>query len=171
MKSGSSCARIAKRANCRSMRSMLARTDGKLGPGSQCVDHRLRSHRPRGRRGTAAAEYGSGRAAAMRNENGAWELIGRWNAPLSAHAPLSQFAQRMVVDRTGLSGNFDFDLKWTLMACRRGRLRLARHCRISIPTVHRCSRPCRSSLALSLSLSAAPVEVLVIDHVERPTPD
>lgn len=66
---------------------------------------------------------------------------------------------RVVVDRTGLSGGFDLTLEWTpdeLSAASSG---------ASIFTA------LQEQLGLKLEPTRGPVEVIVIDHVERPTPD
>jgi len=66
---------------------------------------------------------------------------------------------RVVVDRTGLSGGFDLTLEWTpdeLVAASSG---------ASIFTA------LQEQLGLKLEPTRGPVEVIVIDHVERPTPD
>ena len=71
---------------------------------------------------------------------------------------------RPVIDRTGLPGAFDFSLEWSLPAD---------------PASQPDSRPedtgptfleaLQEQLGLKLKSSKGPVDVLVIDHVERPT--
>jgi uncharacterized protein (TIGR03435 family) len=86
---------------------------------------------------------------------------------------LSQFTQRIVIDRTGLTGTFDIDLTFTLDGVP------------NAPPPPPGGPPPPSAdpngpslftalqeqLGLKLESERAPVEVLVIDHVERPTPD
>ncbi len=140
---------------------MLARTRRKLGPGLRastidCAQHARLAERAWAR--TAARYRRLRRTAALRHANRARVKLTAGGVPLAQLTQmLSQFTQRIVVDRTGLTGNFDIDLTLTPDACRRARLRLVRHrYRRSIRTVHRCSPPCRSSSALSLSLNARP---------------
>jgi uncharacterized protein (TIGR03435 family) len=86
---------------------------------------------------------------------------------------LSQFSQRIVIDRTGLEGTFDIDLSFTLDGVP------------NAPPPPPGGPPppsvdpnnpslftaLQEQLGLKLESARAPVEVLVIDHVERPTPD
>ena len=86
---------------------------------------------------------------------------------------LSQFTQRIVIDRTGLEGTFDIDLTFTLDGVP------------NAPPPPPGGPPpppadpngpslftaLQEQLGLKLESERAPVEVLVIDHVERPTPD
>jgi uncharacterized protein (TIGR03435 family) len=89
---------------------------------------------------------------------------------------LVRFVQdRTIVDRTGLVGSYDFSLEWT-------------------PDTHPVVRPedippglpippapsvegsslftaLQEQLGLKLEPARGPVDVLVIEHVERPTPD
>jgi uncharacterized protein (TIGR03435 family) len=78
---------------------------------------------------------------------------------------------RIVVDRTGLTGTFDIDLRWaperpftdgTQSAAAR-------------PTVDDNEPPLftalQEQLGLKLERTKGPVDVLVIEHVERPTPN
>jgi len=72
---------------------------------------------------------------------------------------------RVVIDRTGLAGNFDFTVEWA----------------VPISPADSASRPAgddsgppldvalRQQLGLTLRPAKAPVETLVIDHVERPS--
>ena len=86
---------------------------------------------------------------------------------------LSQVVQRSVVDSTGLNGNFDYELTWTP----------------ELPPGAPTDRPFRMNgvdidpngpsiftavqeqLGLKLEATRGPVEVLVIDHIERPSAD
>ncbi len=67
--------------------------------------------------------------------------------------------ERPVVDQTGLSGKFDFLLRWTL----------------DEPQTNDPSAPpglftaIQEQLGLKLQLAKAPVDVIVIDHVEKPS--
>jgi uncharacterized protein (TIGR03435 family) len=61
---------------------------------------------------------------------------------------LSPYAERRVFDRTGLEGRYDFDLQWS-----------------DIPIF----TALREQLGLKLEPARGPVDVVVIDHVERPT--
>ena len=90
--------------------------------------------------------------------------------PLSQLASvLSSMVQRVVIDKTGLTGNFDFELKWTPDQMPQG----------LVPGAPPTSNPDGPSiftalleqLGLKLNSAKQRVDVLVIDHVERPTPD
>ncbi len=64
---------------------------------------------------------------------------------------LSRFAERRVFDQTGLEGRYDFQLQWSED--------------LSIFTA------VQEQLGLKLESAKGPVDVVVIDHVERPTED
>jgi len=102
--------------------------------------------------------------------------------PLSQLATsLSNFVQRVVVDRTGMAGNFDLDLKYTLdqsiMANALGPAKAG-----AIAGAPPTDAPegsdapglftaLQEQLGLKLESSRGAVDVLVIEHVDRPTPD
>ena len=77
---------------------------------------------------------------------------------------LSGQVQRIVIDRTGLEGDWDFDLAFTP-------LRLTPN--PSDPTLESASifTALREQLGLKLEATQAPVEVLVIEKVERASPN
>lgn len=149
----------------------LARADGKLGAGlrpstTDCAAMRGRG----GRGGVAIGPPAPGeRPCGMRMAPG--QLIGG-GMPLSQLTlPLSQFTQRMVVDRTGLSGNFDIDLKWTPDGAPQGPPPPGIQLPPIDPNGPSLFTAVQEQLGLKLESERGPVEVLVIDHVERPTPD
>ena len=76
-------------------------------------------------------------------------------APMSqlATALLNVVAQRLVIDRTNLPGTFDFRLRWTDASD------------VSL------SAALREQLGLTLESARTPIDVLVMDRVERPSPD
>ena len=73
-----------------------------------------------------------------------------------------QWADRVVVDRTGLTGRFDWDMQWTQEALSAGGG--------AAPTVSLFTA-LREQLGLRLQAQRAPVDVLVIERAERPAPD
>jgi uncharacterized protein (TIGR03435 family) len=100
--------------------------------------------------------------------------------PLSQLAqPLSQIVQRIVLDRTGLTGNFDFELTWTPDQLQdfKGSSDLPPGTLPQIngfpfdPNGPSIFTAVQEQLGLKLESTKGPVDVLVIDHVEQPTPD
>ena len=61
---------------------------------------------------------------------------------------VSRWTDRVVVDRTGLEGRFDWDVQW-------------------IPV----SAALRDQAGLRIERDRAPVEVLIVEKAERPDPD
>ena len=66
-------------------------------------------------------------------------------------------AGRVVIDRTGLTRIFDFELRWAQDPTDTTR-----------PSIFTALQ---EQLGLKLESTRGPVDVLVIDHVERPAPD
>ena len=75
-------------------------------------------------------------------------------------------ADRMVIDRTGLSGAFDFELKWTP-----DNLRAGSPGATSVGDNATLFTALQEQLGLKLDAQRGPVEFLVVDSAERPTPD
>jgi uncharacterized protein (TIGR03435 family) len=78
---------------------------------------------------------------------------------------------RMVVDRTGLTGTFDIDLRWMPDSAFTDRSQSA----APSPALDSNEPPLftaiQEQLGLKLERTKGPVDVLVIDHVEQPTPN
>jgi uncharacterized protein (TIGR03435 family) len=145
---------------------VLARADGRLGPDLKRsdVDCAAELAKATGIRtimpGTpcAAAQYGEGRDRLIWGGN-------RTMAQLAAM--LSAGAGRDVVDRTGLTGTFDVRLRWRPDAglTTPPDAQLTPDAGVSLFTA------VQEQLGLKLESSRAPQEMLVIDSVERPTPN
>jgi uncharacterized protein (TIGR03435 family) len=84
---------------------------------------------------------------------------------------LSSMVQRVVIDKTGLNGNFDFELKWTPDRVPSGAPSGIPAERANDPDAPSIFTALQEQLGLRLESTTNLVEVLVIDHVERPTPD
>ena len=104
----------------------------------------------------AAGVYGDGRGRNM------W-ASGRTMAQIAAM--LSGVTDRDVVDRTGLTGEFDVRLNWQPDAGIRSTPGQPGDGGVSLFTA------LQEQLGLKFESSRGPVEMLVIDSVERPTPD
>jgi uncharacterized protein (TIGR03435 family) len=78
-----------------------------------------------------------------------------------------------VVDKTGLSGIYDFDLKWTPDPARPDFGDVHNPAELPAPDPNRPEifTAIREQLGLELKAEKGPVDVIVIDHVERPTPN
>ena len=84
---------------------------------------------------------------------------------------LSQFAQRVVTEQTGLSGNFDVDLTWTPDRLPSGPPPPGVQMPSIDPNGSSLFTAIQEQLGLKLESDRGPVDVLVIDHVERPVAD
>jgi uncharacterized protein (TIGR03435 family) len=137
---------------------VTARTDGRLGSGLRVstVDCPAligaRRDKPSGAPplpGVCLPQFGPGR------------LSGSTTMAILASA-LSGPAQQVVVDRTGLAGNFDFELRWSPAGLQ------AAGTSGDAPSIFTAVQ---EQLGLKLQSTMGPVDVLVIDHVEHPTED
>ena len=94
-------------------------------------------------------------------------LLPARNATIMQFAAMMQRAvvDRAVVDQTGLSGTYDFDLEWTPDENQfSGNLP-----RSVEPTKPSLFVAMQEQLGLKLEATRGPVQVLVIDRVERPS--
>jgi uncharacterized protein (TIGR03435 family) len=100
--------------------------------------------------------------------NGGHMLAG--GLPLAQLATLlSTMVDRVVVDRTDLTGTFDFELSWTLNRGAQGATADgAAAAGQDDPSIFTALR---EQLGLKLEPAKAPADVLVIDHVEHPGPN
>jgi uncharacterized protein (TIGR03435 family) len=108
--------------------------------------------------------------------------MGKLGSFVVRNATVAYFAEAMqkgvldrpVVDRTGLSGTFDFTLDWTPEPSQFGG-RGGRVLGQAPPTTDDPAAPpdlftaMAQQLGLKLEAIKAPVDVLVIDHVEKPS--
>jgi uncharacterized protein (TIGR03435 family) len=108
-------------------------------------------------------------------ENSACEHLGQCTfkkRTLSNFARFMQFVvlDRPVVDKTGIAGEFDFSLRWTPDESQFTRLGILPGPSADNPNAPPPLFPAiQEQLGLKLEPMKAPVQVLVIDHVERPT--
>jgi uncharacterized protein (TIGR03435 family) len=148
----------------------LARRDGRLGAQlrpstTDCVAIAA----ARGRSGNPASGSAADRPQCGIRAAGGQMVAG--GLPLSQLAvTLSQIVQRVVIDRTGLAGSFDFELKWTPEQMPQGQPG-AVGLPANDPNAPSIFTALQEQLGLKLESAKNSVEVLVIDHVERPTPD
>ena len=132
----------------------LARADGKLGQGLRRSDFDC----------TTAEKMPDGR---LRDRNDGRPTCGMSmrGAQITAHSiPLSRLVEviegnvhRPVVDRTNLRGLFDIDVAWASNP--------------TDPSKPSIFTALQEQLGLKLVSARGPVEVLVVDRAERPTPD
>ncbi|HLY39929.1 MAG TPA: TIGR03435 family protein [Terracidiphilus sp.] len=83
---------------------------------------------------------------------------------------LPEVGGRIVVDKTGLQGRFDFALKWTPDP-ELGALRSAPDNGLDDSSALSLLTAMREQLGLKLEMTKAPVDVIVIDSAEWPTPN
>ena len=76
---------------------------------------------------------------------------------------LQQLTDRPVVDRTGLTGTYDFDLRFSATP-----LAAQPTTQPDLPDIFAAVQ---EQLGLRLEPTRGPVEFLVVEHIERPTPN
>ena len=87
---------------------------------------------------------------------------------------LSRRLGRTVIDKTGLTGGYDFTLKWDPATVRLNAMNSG--VGQPSPASNEPSGPSiftavEQQLGLKLKAAKGPVEVLVVDHIEPPTPN
>ena len=167
---------------------VLARGDGKLGPDlkpstSDCAGKEAETQK----RVEELAKGGPAAAASLLSGPpipctmmpmlagaGSFGMRGNGQKLEVLLALLTQATGRTVVDKTGLTGLYDFELKFDPEVM----LRMASQLGLNIPTPNlppsdspALLTAIQEQLGLKLDSQRAPVDMLVIDHVEAPTPD
>jgi uncharacterized protein (TIGR03435 family) len=149
-----------------------ARPDRKLGAGLRASTADCAAMRGRGGRGMAAGPQLQGERPACGMRMAPNQILAGGVSMAQLSQVLSQLSQRSVVDRTGLEGNFDIDLTFTPERLPQGAPPPGAPPLPAIdPNGPSLFTAVQEQLGLKLESDRAPVEVLVIDHVERPTPD
>jgi uncharacterized protein (TIGR03435 family) len=139
------------------------RTDGVLGP--QLTLSSLDCSQPVARSTAVAAEKPTCAVVSTVDANGAiLRGGGRTMADLAAN--LTGRVGRPVIDRTRLTGSYDFVLRWT-PASFQDPAANAGPSRDGTPI----ETALQEQLGLKLDAQRAPIEVLIIDRIERPSPD
>ena len=132
---------------------VLARPDGPLGPQVKpsSVDCNAITDAARLRGGTPAPAPGAGPQCGVSMNTGRLQASARTMSDLAR--TLSSVAERLVVDKTGLSVAYDAELKWSDSEG---------------PSLFTAIQ---EQLGLKLEAQRGPVDVLVIDRAERPMGD
>ena len=154
---------------------VLARSDGRLGPAlkessAECQAV-VREYAQAIRQGapTQAPPAAVTRCVSSQPGVGMFSMNGTSLGALVNLLP--QFVDRQVIDRTGLTGVYDLTLTWTpeampsLLGPPQAPLPPAD------PDVPNIFTAVQEQLGLKLEAGRGPVEVIVIDHIETPTPD
>ena len=134
-----------------------SRRDGSFGPGlrsTACPDLAIDLSRPQP-------------CVNIQTGVGALTLRGM---PFTQFTPyLSPYVNRVIVDRTGLDGRYDIELKWTPEPSGQGRG--AGEPPAADPNAVSIFTALQEQLGLRLNATRDSVDVLVIDTLERPTPN
>ena len=151
---------------------VLARDDGRLGPRLQKSEAECSPPGSSRGRGGPSAPPAAGDRLRCGMRFGPGQLTGGGLPLPQLAATLSQSVQRIVVDRTGLAGNFDYELTWTPDQMPQGPPPPGAPAPPSIdPNGPSIFTALQEQLGLKLEAERGPVEVLVVDAVERPEPD
>jgi bla regulator protein blaR1 len=155
---------------------VLARADGKLGPSLKSAKTDCEAI-ARGRRGgppPAPPQPGEPIDCGFIVGIGNMNAGGMQMADLARS--LSGFVNRFVIDRTGLSGRYDFQLTYTpegrgLPGLPPGAPPVGIEAPAADPNGASLFTALQEQLGLKLDSQKGPVEVLVIDNIEQPTAD
>lgn len=152
---------------------VVARSDGKLGPRLKPTATDCAALRARGRGGAPPAPSAPGGSipCGMRMAPGSITAGSMTLAQLAQ--TLSQSIGRVIVDKTGLSGQFDFELTWRPEQIAQGAPRDVNAPPLpdGDPNTPSIFTALQEQLGLKLEGARGPVDVMVVDRVEPPTPD
>jgi uncharacterized protein (TIGR03435 family) len=90
-----------------------------------------------------------------------YELIGNSVEIRLLANEMSRRLSRNVIDQTGLNGEYDFDLRWVPDAADGD----------SVPDAPSIFTAVQEQLGLKLEPNKAPVDAIIIDHIEKPSPN
>jgi uncharacterized protein (TIGR03435 family) len=143
----------------------IVRDDGQLGPGlrpaaADCATLTARAEQ------TGARDVCGLGSTGMAQVTGTMTVRGLSIGQLAGF--ISRDVRRRVVDRTGLTGAFDWTLTWTPQTLARPDLDRSRFPGID-PDGVTIFTALQEQLGLKLTASKQGVDVLVIDHIDRPT--
>ena len=108
-----------------------------------------------------ASKFERAEEISMRRDAG--EIVGQEAVISQLVSELSQVLGRTVVNRTGLPGRYDFQLRWTPDELQEGGKASGAEVWPSLFTA------LKQQLGLKLAAGRAPVECLVIEHIEQPS--
>ncbi len=165
---------------------VIARSDKKLGPqmhpstsdceaaaGESTLKAKEGKEKSKEGRGSApAAPRASGQKPPCTTRMAPGRLSGSAMTMAGLAGSLSGAVERTVLDRTGMTGAFDVELTWTpdQMPQRSAGADPSKAKAVKVdPNGPSIFTALREQLGLKLESSKGPVEVLVIDRVERPT--
>ena len=97
-----------------------------------------------------------GPSTTFRNQSGKLTLSARGQSTAQLTLLLGQRLDRSVIDNTGLTGEYDLSLEWAADEAADS----------SLPSIFTALQ---EQVGLRLESTKGPVEVIVIDHVERPS--
>jgi len=102
-------------------------------------------------------------------------MMNAFGIPISVMvAELNDETGRVVIDKTGLTGRYDFTLKWDIRADRLDVMEMPRQSKLAPQpsfTGPSIFTALEEQLGLKLKPAKGPVQVLVVDHIEPPTPN
>ena len=144
----------------------VARQDGRPGPGltlkseADCAQGRRDGPPPMPQPGVPAPPPNCGAIQFGPGQLIAGGVPMEWLVSTFTNVPVITGVDRPVLDRTGLKGNYAFELKFA-----------APQNTTPAPDRPQFTTALQEQLGLKLEAARAPVDVLVIDSVERPTPN
>jgi uncharacterized protein (TIGR03435 family) len=150
---------------------VVARADRKFGPEINPSKLDCENQAP-GRRGGPPPAPGNPAQPVCGMRIGPGQMV-MGGTPMSQFATvLSNFVQRVVLDRTRLAGTFDFRLSWTPDRIPQGAPPPGGPALPPVdPNGPSLFAALQEQLGLKLESTRTPLDVLVIDRVERPMPD
>jgi uncharacterized protein (TIGR03435 family) len=134
---------------------VVARSDGRLGPGVRRLDVDCEALRDAARRGETVPSLppAANGAAACQSKVGNGTILSGGMRLAQLAATVRNLAGRLIVDKTGLDGFYEFSFTFASVAT---------------PDNPNIFTAFQEQLGLKLEPSTTPVEVVVIDHIERP---